>query len=270
MILSESIRRGFLRRLEILRAPQTLRAGRATVVRSLHGRLRSQLGQPRVIHGRHSDRRHGAPVRARPKMGGMNLRAPLLAALVAACVWTAWQRFEHRAVHPADGQIAPGEPTQTDVTDVAPVRHGRWVLTTRAGYEVTARILAREDYSFDAIADLVPEDLALGWGPMSDNSVLAHFDISQGARFYTWRPRDALPVPHETVITHSANTHVIPADQHIRAELAALRVGQVVYLQGELVDAQRDDGAWLHTSMTRADSGAGACEVLLVESVAVR
>ena len=200
----------------------------------------------------------------------MGLRAPLLAALVAACFWTAWQRFEHRPVHPADGQLAPGEPAQADVTDATPVRHGRWALKPRAAYEVTARILAREDYRFDAIADLVPEDLALGWGPMSDNSVLAHFDISQGVRFYTWRPRDALPVSRETVITHSANTHVIPADQKVRSQLAALRVGQVVSLKGNLVDARRDDGAWLNTSMTRADSGAGACEVLLVESVTVR
>ncbi len=203
-------------------------------------------------------------------MAAMNLRAPVFAALVAACCWTAWQRFEHRPVQPADGQIAPGEPAQTDVADAAPVRHGRWVLTPRAAYEVTARILAREDYRFDAIADLVPEDLALGWGPISDNSVLAHIDISQGVRFYAWHPRDALPVPRETVITHSANTHVIPANQNVRKQLAALRVGQVVSLKGELVDARRDDGAWLRTSMTRADSGAGACEVLLVDSVVVR
>ena len=48
-------------------------------------------------------------------------------------------------------------------------------------------------YHFDMISDLVPEDLALGWGPMSDNHVLAAFDISQSARFYTWRPRSVRP-----------------------------------------------------------------------------
>jgi hypothetical protein len=216
------------------------------------------------------DRLHGGQGLDRPKMARMDLRVPLFIALTVVCSWTAWQRFEHRPVHPANGQIAPAEPAQTEPTDVAPVQHGRWTLTRRAAYDVTARILAREDYRFDSIADLVPEDLALGWGPMSDNAVLAHFDISQGVRFYTWRPRDALPVARETVISHSANTHVIPADQNVRTQLARLRVGQVVHLRGDLVDAQRDDGAWLHTSMTRADSGPGACEVLLVESVEVR
>ena len=200
----------------------------------------------------------------------MDARTALLAGLLVLGTYNAWQRWEGRPVHPRDGALAPDEPVQTDVERAAPVRHGRWLLTARASYDITARILSREDYRFDRIADLVPEDLALGWGPMSDNHVLAAFDVSQGARFYTWRPRGPLPIAREDVIVHSANTHVIPADARIRSELAHLRVGQVVHLAGTLVDATRDDGAWLRTSLTRTDTGAGACEVMLVENVEVR
>ena len=100
--------------------------------------------------------------------------------------------------------------------------------------------------------------------------VLAAFDISQSARFYSWRPHGALPIAREAVITHSANTHVIPADPEVRAQLKRLRVGEVVHLDGVLVDALRDDGATARTSLTRSDSGAGACEIMLVESVAVQ
>ncbi len=200
----------------------------------------------------------------------MDARTALLAGLLVLGTYNAWQRWEGRLVHPRDGALAPDEPVQTDIERAAPVRHGRWLLTARASYDITARILSREDYRFDRIADLVPEDLALGWGPMSDNHVLAAFDVSQGARFYTWRPRGPLPIAREDVIVHSANTHVIPADARIRSELARLRVGQVVHLAGTLVDAIRDDGAWLRTSLTRTDTGAGACEVMLVENVEVR
>src|SRR6266513_2959194 len=189
----------------------------------------------------------------------MDARTALLAALAVLGTYSAWQRWESRPVHQLDGALAPDEPVQTDIERAAPVRHGRWLLTPRASYEITARILGREDYRFDRLADLVPEDLALGWGPMSDNHVLAAFDISQGARFYTWRPRGLLPITREDVIVHSANTHVIPADARIGSELARLRVGQVVRLAGTLVDAVRDDGAWLRTSLARTDSGAGAC-----------
>jgi hypothetical protein len=197
----------------------------------------------------------------------MNARTVLVPVLAAAGLWQAWYSFEFRPLHPPDGVLAPQEPLQVEARDSTPQRLGRWTLTPRAEYEITARILARENYHLDALADLVPEDLALGWGPMSDNRVLAAFDISQGARFYTWQPRTALPIAREAVISHSANTHVVPATREVRAALARLRVGEVVRLTGELVDGQRDDGAWIHTSLTRTDSGAGACEVLLVASV---
>jgi len=200
----------------------------------------------------------------------MQLRSALVAAVLAGTLYNGWLRFEGRAVHPGDGVLAPEEPLQSNLTAPAPIRQGRWTLTPRAQYVLTARILGREDYRFDALADLVPEDLALGWGPMSDNRVLAAFEISQSARFYSWRPRGALPIAREDVISHSANTHVIPADAQVRSQLARLRVGQVVHLEGLLVDAARADGATARTSLTRSDSGAGACEIMLVESVAVQ
>ncbi|HEX4387908.1 MAG TPA: hypothetical protein VH109_04725 [Steroidobacteraceae bacterium] len=199
----------------------------------------------------------------------MYARTALVLALGCLALWQLWQRFEFRTLHPQDGVLAPEEPLQSEARDATPQRFGHWTLTPRADYDVTARILSREDYRFDALAELIPEDLALGWGPMSDNRVLAAFDISQGARFYSWRPHGVLPIAREDVISHSANTHVIPASREIRAELARLRVGEVVHLTGELVDGKRDDGAWIRTSLTRTDSGAGACEVLLVESVAL-
>jgi hypothetical protein len=55
----------------------------------------------------------------------------------------------------------------------------------------------------------------------------------------------------------------------IARELSRLRPGQVVALSGELVDGVRDDGRWIKTSLVRDDTGAGACEVLLVNDVAL-
>jgi hypothetical protein len=192
------------------------------------------------------------------------------AALLAVSLWHFAREWQLRPLHPADGPIAPAEPLQTELDTAATAEeHGRWKLTARARYDITARILSREDYRFDALADLVPEDLALGWGPMSDNRVLSAFRISQSVRFYSWRPLKALPIPRQEVIEHSANTHVIPANPEVRSQLAQLRVGQVVHLTGTLVDGRRDDGASVRTSLTRSDSGPGACEVMLVERVEV-
>jgi hypothetical protein len=201
----------------------------------------------------------------------MQVRAVLFSALAAAGLWQGFSRWQLRPVHPPDGPIAPADPLQTDLEETPVVTTlGRWRLTPRARYDITARILSREDYRFDRLSDLVPEDLALGWGPMSDNRVLSAFEITQGARFYSWMPKQPdLPVPRQVVIEHSANTHVIPANSATRHQLARLRVGQVVHLTGFLVDGVRDDGTSIRTSMTRKDTGAGACEVVLVEQAEV-
>jgi hypothetical protein len=153
----------------------------------------------------------------------MSLRPILLTALAAAGLWQGFNNWQLRPVHPADGPIAPDDPRQTDVEAAQVTTLGRWRLTPRARYDITARILGRADYHFDGLSDLIPEDLALGWGPMSDNRVLQAFEITQGARFYSWRPKRMLPIPQQAVIEHSANTHVIPVDAVVARQLKRLR-----------------------------------------------
>jgi hypothetical protein len=191
-------------------------------------------------------------------------------ALAAGALWQGTHQWSMRPVHPPDGVLAPEDPRQAALEGAPSFLFGRWTLTPRAEYDITARILSREDYSFDALSDLIPEDFALGWGALSDNRVLRLLQIDQGARFYGWRPIAPLPIAAQEVIEHSANTHVIPADPAVRAQLARLRVGQVVRLTGMLVDGARTDGRYFHTSLTRTDTGAGACEVILVQSVELR
>ena len=199
----------------------------------------------------------------------MQSRLIVVIALLLVALWHGFNEWQQRPIHPPDGVIAALDPVQTDLEDgpLNTMTRGRWRLTPKARYDVTARILSREDYHFDLLSSLIPEDLALGWGAMSDNRVLQAFEITQGARFYSWRPKAELPISRQDVIAHSANTHVIPATAFVSTQLSQLRVGQVVHLSGYLVDGVRDDGAYIHTSLTRSDSGAGACEVVLVEEL---
>jgi hypothetical protein len=180
-----------------------------------------------------------------------------------------WSWFSNRPVKAADGILAPGEPLQAEVPGDATLRSGRWTLKVRAHYRITARILGLERYRFDALASLIPEDLALGWGPMSENKVLQAMDISQSNRFYFWRAAAGEPLSKDAIIAHSANTHVIPENPLIAGQLSDLRRGEVVTLTGDLVDGERDDGLRIKTSLVRTDTGAGACEVMLVREVTV-
>lgn len=51
-------------------------------------------------------------------------------------------------------------------------------------YSVRARVLSTERYWIDRLARIVPVDVALGWGVMSDTKVLEQLKISQNGRVF--------------------------------------------------------------------------------------
>jgi hypothetical protein len=180
--------------------------------------------------------------------------------------WGALHWWRQRPIVQAPGILAPDAPLQVDLDSGERLQRGDITLTTRARFELTARVLSREDYRYDAGASLAPEDLALGWGRMSDSAVLAKITISQSNRFYYWHV-DEFPIPRREIETSSANMHMIPSDDTVRRSLERVRQGQLVHLTGFLVDASRPNGWRWHTSMTREDTGDGACELVYVESI---
>lgn len=190
--------------------------------------------------------------------------------VLAGCVlvlFGAAHWYAKRPIRHAAGSLIQDEPQQRAPASDTPIDHGDYVLTPRADFTVEARVLSRTDYRFDAGAALAPLDFALGWGRMSDTAVIDALEINQSARFYHYRWRDQPPIPAQEIVRSSANMHLIPADEAVERALDRVRVGSVVRLQGRLVDARRADGWHWNTSLTREDSGGGACELLLVEAV---
>lgn len=194
------------------------------------------------------------------------MRKLLIVAAVLLALLAVLKQRQHHPLHPAPGVLAAEVPVQVNLDHGAQLQQGNITLTTRAHVDITARVLSRKDYAWGDDATLIPEDLALGWGRMSDSAVLAHIDISQSHRFYYWHVKE-LPIPRREIETSSANMHMIPADAGVKQQLEQVRTGQVVHIEGFLVDASRADGWHWRTSMTRDDTGAGACELIYVESV---
>lgn len=192
----------------------------------------------------------------------------LIIALAAIAIGVG-SMLSNRPVERAPGVLAPDDPLQQELAGAAPLQHQEYELTPRAAFSLEARVLSAERYRWDGGADLAPVDLALGWGPMSDSAMLERFKVTQGARFYTLYPQDE-SVDLGLALRHSANMHLIPASDTVRRTLESAREGQVVSLRGRLVDAARPDGFTWRTSLTREDTGAGACELFYVESAALR
>tara|TARA_R110000868_G_scaffold105277_3_gene289561 strand:- start:8559 stop:9080 length:522 start_codon:yes stop_codon:yes gene_type:complete len=166
-------------------------------------------------------------------------------------------------VLPAPNSVPPRTPLTSSSWRVA-----EHTVSTLQPFQLEARILAREDYYLDRGAQLSPTDLALGWGPMADPEVLRHISISQRNRWYFWRA-EPLPIERRQIETHSANMHLIPANPAVASILAQLKAGQHIRLSGQLVKVEGDDGYNWVSSLSREDTGDGACELIWVEQLAV-
>lgn len=143
---------------------------------------------------------------------------------------------------------------------------GGFAFEALAEFEIDARVLSVKEYGGEEGA-LSPMDLALGWGPMSDETVLGAMTIRQGGRWYTYQWKDRPPISPGDIIRSSANMHMVPASAAVREELEAVKPGDVVRLRGALVAVRGANGYRWRSSTSRSDTGAGACEIVWVEQV---
>jgi hypothetical protein len=104
---------------------------------------------------------------------------------------------------------------------------------------------------------------------MADPAVLQKVSISQSNRFYYWHVDD-FPIPRRDIETHSANMHMVPATAAVERTLKSLRSGQQIKISGYLIEVRAPDGWRWKSSLTREDTGAGACELVWVENIASR
>jgi hypothetical protein len=181
-----------------------------------------------------------------------------------------WQIVSSRPIHREPGEIAAEDPLQIDLEAPHAVTRGDFQVIGQAGFSAEVRVLGRERYRLGALADVSPLDIAVGWGPMSDSAVLADIDIWQSGRFYFWHYDDEPPIPTSEIEQHSANWHLVPANDVIWRKLNRLRVGDVVKLEGMLVNLQNPEVGTMATSLRRDDTGAGACEIIYVEKATIR
>lgn len=185
-----------------------------------------------------------------------------LAAIAAS--WMMWSRPVTYAGRPITLPVV-----QTD-SRARPFVHKNHRITPLADFALTAVVLSRESYRFDRAAEISPVDLALGWGPMSDARVIQRLDISQGGRWAHYRWSGSPPIPPYVINRHFANIHVIPASRQVGDALRRVRQGQVISIRGILVDVRGSDGWRWVSSVSRDDTGNGACEVIFAEEIRVR
>jgi hypothetical protein len=166
------------------------------------------------------------------------------------------------------GITAPDQPIQVSLTE-----HREWKLDdfhieALAEYQLKARVLSRNNFSIGVESEISPLDLALGWGPMSDQQIIDKIDISQRNRWYHWQA-DVLPIPSREISLNSANVHIIPKDDMIEEKFDDVYKGSLIEMKGYLVEVTRNDGWRWKSSVKRDDTGGGSCELFWVEEIEI-
>jgi hypothetical protein len=146
----------------------------------------------------------------------------------------------------------------------------RYRVVPRFRWDESARVVSERSYHLGRAAALIPEDYALAWGPVTAAPYAGRIHYSQVARFYMWGTSDG-SLDRGTIVTHTANTHVIPASSRLRRAAACVSTGDDVRLEGWLVDVDGIDDAGFHwrTSTTRNDEGPGGCETVYVTRLTI-
>ena len=128
-------------------------------------------------------------------------------------------------------------------------------------------IQSKKKYS-DYPSDISKYDLALAWGDLNSKEIDEHIKYSQRGRWYYFTCDNDCPVSVDYVGNRSANVHIIHENDDVLKDVKSLDKGDHIKLTGYLVKVNFEGGPWT-SSLTRTDTGDGACEVMYVTNVEV-
>lgn len=194
----------------------------------------------------------------------------LLLILALFGLWN--HRWTPSALKVPDGVIvAAHAPTQTELSKPQPPWQVQgYRLKPLANFSASARLLSVAWYGSGRESDLSPVDLGISWGQMSDSRNINALQWSHGGRFLNYRfDANGPPIQQSLLDRQIANLHVIPANSVVLKRIEALPAGSRIKLEGVLVRADASDGWHWQSSLTREDTGAGACELIWLTDVRV-
>ena len=151
-----------------------------------------------------------------------------------------------------------------------------YTLTPKATYDISGLVVSqhRGDALFNLGHKADPgniKDVCIVWGEAVTNGSYRKVKFTSGefTCSYSWSGIVTPPFNPEK----ASNNHLIPASSAIARRIQAIHIGDQIRMTGLLVDyTVTKDGQAIftrQTSLTRGDTGNGACEILYVTDLAV-
>ncbi len=193
------------------------------------------------------------------------LKHILFFVLICGGVYYYWTT---RPVSHGPGVVAPTTPVQETTYNADKRNFKGFDIIPKADFKLEARVLSIKNYYFDTFTELTPTDVVFGWGPMSNETHLNSIMVRQSERSFYFEMANP-PLKQEKMWQHAANMHLIGPTQEIRDKINSLRQGQIVKIEGFLVNAKSPDGWTLKSSLSRDDIGDSSSELVWINSLTI-
>jgi hypothetical protein len=198
----------------------------------------------------------------------------LAAAVLGAVVYdykAVPQAYPHEIVN--GPQISGGNPeipVQDDLSAGRSFRDGDFTIDVLAGYDIYGIVVHHESYHWDRLSSISSLDLGIAFGDFVRHPELINrFQFSQFDRFITIKPKGSMPADDWTQYSWQvSNNHLIFSNNELAKIVHAASRGDRVRLKGYLIKASTGNLAFT-SSLTRHDTGAGACEIIFVTDARV-
>jgi hypothetical protein len=168
------------------------------------------------------------------------------------------------------------DPLQTELSETEvitmPGEKGTIYITPMANYSVSAKVMSATNYNSDWQAEFEPTDLALAWGDLATPEFKEGITYTQSDRWYYYNYEADFKADSTYIIEHSSNHHIIPANDTIKNAVRRVKEGQKVKIDGYLVNVKyvMSKGEYTqNSSLSRADTGDGACEIIYVNKIQI-
>ncbi|WP_445666136.1 hypothetical protein [Fodinibius sp. AD559] len=174
-----------------------------------------------------------------------------------------------RPVEHGPGVVAPETPVQEATYNADKFTYKGFEITPKANIDLEARVLSIKNYYFDQYSELMPTDIVVGWGPMSDERNLNSLMVRQSDRSFYYEMAKP-PIKKNEMWKNASNMHLIGSTKQIREKINTLREGHIIRIEGYLVNATSPKEGWtLKSSLKRDDIGKDSSELVWIKSLTI-
>lgn len=170
------------------------------------------------------------------------------------------------------------EPVQRDLNmNTFQIEKGEFIYTINPKYSYELYGLIVADYNSDSWFDLThkadplnTEDICVIWGDNIKIGIYKDMKFSHGEFTCYWKFNKKIDPSQYSDFKQNqiSNNHLLPKDNAISEKIKKAKIGDQIYFKGYLVDYNvhllSGSNQTRNTSITRDDTGNGACEVVYV------